>query len=51
MVSERLIGFRERRAAFASDPDSVDRILAEGRVKASAVAAETVRMVREVIGI
>jgi tryptophanyl-tRNA synthetase len=51
MVSERLVGFRERRAAFAADPQSVDRILAEGRAKASVVAAETVRMVREVIGI
>ncbi|MHC1679319.1 MAG: tryptophan--tRNA ligase, partial [Candidatus Cryosericum sp.] len=51
MVSERLVGFQERRAAFAADPQSVDRILAEGRAKASVVAAETVRMVREVIGI
>ena len=51
MVSERLVGFQERRAAFAADPQSVDRILAEGREKASVVAAETVRMVREAMGI
>jgi tryptophanyl-tRNA synthetase len=51
MVSELLVGFRERRAAFAADPDAVDRILAEGREKASVVAAETVRMAREAIGI
>jgi tryptophanyl-tRNA synthetase len=51
MVSERLEEFQKRRTAFAADPGAVDRILAEGREKASVVAAETIRMVREVIGI
>jgi tryptophanyl-tRNA synthetase len=51
MVTDRLAGFQERRASFAADPGAVDRILAEGREKASIVASETVRLVREVMGI
>lgn len=51
MVCERLKGFQERRAQYAADPGSVDRILADGREKASVFARETVRMTREAIGI
>ncbi len=51
MVSRRLEEFHERRASFAEDPCTVDRVLEDGRARASSVAAETVRMAREVIGI
>jgi tryptophanyl-tRNA synthetase len=51
MISARLEEFQKRRASFAEDPGAVDRILAEGREKASVVAADTVRRVREVMGI
>ena len=51
MVIERLAGFSARRAGFAEDPSTVDRILAEGSLKASTVAGETVRLVREAVGI
>lgn len=51
MIAERLQGFRERRAQYADDPGAVDRVLAEGREKASSYARETVRMAREAIGI
>ena len=51
MVLQRLAGFQQRRAAFAEDPSAVDRILEEGRARASVKAGETVRLAREAIGI
>jgi tryptophanyl-tRNA synthetase len=42
---------RARRAALEADPGYVDRVLAEGADRANALAGETVRKVRQAIGL
>ncbi len=46
-----LAPFRERREAFATDADRVEQILGDGAARARAVAAETLREVRERAGL
>ena len=43
--------FRERRAALASDPDQVWDILADGALRASVIAAETMAEVKAAVGL
>lgn len=46
-----LAPFRLRRDSFAADPDRVEQILSDGAARARAVATETLREVRERIGL
>ncbi|MEI3843913.1 MULTISPECIES: tryptophan--tRNA ligase [unclassified Microbacterium] len=49
-VNEFLAPFRARRAELAADPRIVDDVLAAGNDRARAIAAETLREVREAMG-
>ena len=55
LLAERVIEyfkpFREQRAKLATNPASVLEILAEGSRKAKAVASETLREVKEKVGL
>lgn len=46
-----LTPFRERRADFAADPERVEQILGDGASRARTVARETLREVRERVGL
>jgi tryptophanyl-tRNA synthetase len=50
-LDRALAPFRERRAAFAADPEHVEQILGDGAARARAVATETLREVRERVGL
>jgi tryptophanyl-tRNA synthetase len=43
--------FRRRRAELESDPGHIDKVLAEGAERARAVAEQTMKRVREAVGI
>lgn len=42
---------RERRAALAADPGYVDRVLADGALRANAVASVTLKRMRQAVGL
>lgn len=46
-----LLPFRERREAFAAHPERVEEILGDGAARARSVARETLREVRERVGL
>jgi tryptophanyl-tRNA synthetase len=50
-LNKHLVPFREKRAEFASDPDYVWDVLADGRKRASAIACQTMTEVRGAIGL
>ena len=50
-MNAHLEPFRQRRAALAEDPDYVWDVLHDGRRRARAIARETMREVREAIGL
>ncbi|MBP2057348.1 tryptophanyl-tRNA synthetase [Lactobacillus colini] len=51
VLEAELAPIRERREKFAQDPDSVYEMLLEGSKKANKVANETLRQVRDAIGL
>jgi tryptophanyl-tRNA synthetase len=50
-LNTHLAPFRERRAEFASEPDYVWDVLADGQKRASTIASKTMAEVREAIGL
>lgn len=50
-IADELKPMQEKRAYFEAHPEEVDKIIAEGNAKAAAVAAETVKEVREKMGL
>ncbi len=50
-INQHLAPFRERRAALASDPQHVWRVLENGAGRARTIADETMREVREALGL
>ncbi len=50
-LNEHLEPFRERRAAFAKDPEQVWDILKDGRGRAKAIAQQTMADVRHAVGL
>lgn len=51
MLNLALSGFREKRQIFAADKAQVDASLAQGSAKAKDVASDTMRIVRQAIGV
>ncbi len=50
-LNENLAPFRERRAQFAQKPDEVNDILVDGARRARKIAAQTMKEVREAVGL
>lgn len=50
-LDEYMAPIRERREFFEAQPELVDKILAEGQKKAEAAASETLRQMKEAMGI
>lgn len=50
-LNNHLAPFRERRAQFAQKPDEVNDILLDGARRARAIAAQTMKEVREAVGL
>lgn len=50
-IANDLTPLQEKRAYFEAHPEEVDAIIAEGNARAAAVAAETVKEVREKMGL
>jgi tryptophanyl-tRNA synthetase len=50
-LNDHLAPFRERRAQFAQKPDEVNDILLDGARRARAIAAQTMKEVREAVGL
>lgn len=50
-VNDSLAAFRERREELAASPDKVTEVLAEGAARATAIARQTIREVRERVGL
>jgi tryptophanyl-tRNA synthetase len=50
-LNEHLAPFRARRAELAQHPAEIEAILADGQQRAQAIAAETMREVRDAIGL
>lgn len=50
-LNAHLEPFREKRANLAKNPDEVWDILEDGKKRASAIASETMRQVRQAIGL
>ena len=50
-IAEHFHDFRERRKGFEKNPDEVKKILAEGAEKARAISQETMKEVKEKIGV
>ena len=50
-IWEKFAPFRERRAALAEDPSTVDTLLADGAARARAVALPTMERVRKAMGL
>lgn len=51
LMTEKLAGVRERRAALESDPTSVESVLAKGAERARAVASATMAEVKRAMGL
>lgn len=49
-VNELLAAHRRRRASFEADPELVDEVLRRGNARANAIAEQTLREVREAMG-
>jgi tryptophanyl-tRNA synthetase len=50
IINEYFGAFREKREKLAKDPDAVNKILAHGNAKARKVAAQTLKEVRDIMG-
>ena len=50
-INSALEPFRERRAALAAEPQYVDDVLADGAQRAQAIASETLREVKQRMGL
>ncbi|HUU64346.1 MAG TPA: tryptophan--tRNA ligase [Dehalococcoidia bacterium] len=50
-INKYFKSFRERRAALAADPQYVEEVIADGALRAHAIAAETLREVKERMGL
>ena len=50
-VNRELAPFRERRAEIAQRPGYVEEVLADGARRAQAIASETIKEVKEKIGL
>lgn len=50
-LNEHLAPFREKRAALAQNPDTIWDILHQGAERARVIAEQTIREVREAIGL
>lgn len=50
-LDEFMAPIRERREHFAAQPKLLDEVLADGRAKAAKSAGETIKMVKEVMGL
>ncbi|NMC34260.1 MAG: tryptophan--tRNA ligase [Veillonellaceae bacterium] len=50
-LNDHLAPFRERRAQFAKKPDEVNDILVDGARRARAIASQTMKEVREAVGL
>ena len=50
-INRYLVPFRERRAALASKPKYVEEVVADGALRAHAIAVETMREVKERMGL
>jgi tryptophanyl-tRNA synthetase len=50
-INKALAPFRERRAQIAQKPGYVDEVLAEGARRAHIIAKETIKEVREKMGL
>lgn len=51
VLEKQLAPIRERREQFAQDPEAVMQILAEGSKKANVVASQTMREIRQAMGV
>jgi tryptophanyl-tRNA synthetase len=50
-LNDHLAPFRARRAELASDPDRVPQVLSDGAARARRIAVETMREVRQAVGL